>query len=319
METSVAMCTFNGARYIQEQLESILGQTTTPEELIVCDDGSKDDTLQIVEKFAQRAPFPVRIFQNEKNLGPAKNFESALGRCSGRVIFLSDQDDRWQPEKIQTILKHFAEHPDALYAFSDANVISNDDNTAGRRLWDLVEFQHRGFQGASQIKRLLKGNVITGAGMALRSSLLPLALPIPSGWMHDYWIGLLGSSISDGIPINEPLFSYRLHPNQVCGWGKISFGEVVQVSLKSDANALVRRRAEFETLTGRLKDTVGFSPDPLRVRLLEEKENHLEVRASLRSLKGAARALKVFREAATGRYHRFSNSYYSIIRDLCSN
>src|SRR5271168_1256902 len=97
MRVSVAMCTYNGAAYLEEQLESLALQSFPPEELVVCDDVSTDATPQILDDFARRAPFSVRIVKNSANVGYRRNFEQAIGLCQGEVIALSDQDDFWYP------------------------------------------------------------------------------------------------------------------------------------------------------------------------------------------------------------------------------
>src|SRR5947208_14214106 len=97
---SVAMCTYNGERFLKEQLESLAAQTRQPDELVVCDDRSTDSTPHIVEAFARAAPFPVRLEVNDRCLGSTKNFEHAILRCTGALIALSDQDDVWHPEKL---------------------------------------------------------------------------------------------------------------------------------------------------------------------------------------------------------------------------
>lgn len=100
MKMSIAMATYNGARYLREQLDSFAAQTRLPDELVVCDDGSSDDTLNILEEFARTAPFQVRIFRNDVNLGYAQNFARALERCVGDLVFLSDHDNVWFEDKI---------------------------------------------------------------------------------------------------------------------------------------------------------------------------------------------------------------------------
>src|SRR5918996_5112957 len=104
---SVALCTYQGEKYLQEQLDSIAGQLRPPNEVVVCDDGSTDGTLGILDRFRSRAPFPVRVYVNEKQLGPTKNFERAIAHCEGALIFLSDQDDVWHPEKLSTLVPIF--------------------------------------------------------------------------------------------------------------------------------------------------------------------------------------------------------------------
>ena len=105
--TSVALCTYNGERFLSQQLESLAAQTVLPDELVICDDASSDGSIRILEVFAKNAPFIVRIFKNPKNLGYIKNFEQAIGLCSMDVIFLCDQDDYWESEKLNQVLKVF--------------------------------------------------------------------------------------------------------------------------------------------------------------------------------------------------------------------
>ena len=99
------MCTFDGADYVRAQLDSIAAQSQPPEEIVVCDDRSNDDTAQIVRDFAASANFPVRIEINERRLGPLANFGKAIGLCRGDVVFLSDQDDIWKPHKMARMLE----------------------------------------------------------------------------------------------------------------------------------------------------------------------------------------------------------------------
>ena len=96
---SIAMTTYNGEKYLQEQLDSFLGQNRLPDELVVCDDGSQDRTMAILESFSSRAPFPVRIYRNSAKLGYSKNFEKAGSLCTGDIIAFSDEDDVWDAQK----------------------------------------------------------------------------------------------------------------------------------------------------------------------------------------------------------------------------
>src|SRR5262245_48111587 len=117
---SVAMCTYNGSRYLSAQLDSIGTQTRPPDELMICDDGSVDDTVQLIEKFADSAPFVVRLEVNSANLGSTKNFEKAIQRCKGDLIALADQDDVWLPRKLELLEAEFQRSPNVGLVFSDA-------------------------------------------------------------------------------------------------------------------------------------------------------------------------------------------------------
>src|SRR5579862_2176323 len=104
---SVAMCTFNGERFVSAQLESIATQSRPPDEVVICDDGSSDGTQEIVRKFALSSPFPIRFAVNPRNLGSTKNFEQAISRCEGAIVALADQDDVWYRYKLERIEKAF--------------------------------------------------------------------------------------------------------------------------------------------------------------------------------------------------------------------
>lgn len=319
LKCSVAMCTYNGSLYLYEQLESIASQTRPPDELVACDDGSTDDTLRILARFASRATFPIRIFSNKNRLGPAKNFERVVQLCEGDIIALADQDDVWKPQKLDRLLNAFERHPDAAYAFSDAETINEKGAVLNRKLWDLVGLREKleQFSGCGQVKILLKENVITGAALAFRASLREIILPIPPEWLHDYWIALVGSVLSYGVPVSETLFMYRRHARQVVGLGGKGFLAASRVSLATTHKDLCEKVRRFRMLQERiLSPPASVHASGECVQLLKEKEIHLLARASMRSSKGISRVMKVLVEVSTGRYQRFSNSWRSIVRDL---
>ena len=200
MKISIALCTYNGAKYLEEQLESIALQTRVPDEMIICDDRSKDSTLEILRTFAARASFPVNIFLNEKNLGSTKNFEKAINLCTGDIIFLADQDDVWYPDKLEKIEKLFLISPSTGLVFTDAEVVDENLRPLGYTLWQSNAFnikERNSFIQGKFIEVLLKRNVVTGSTMAFRSEFKKLFFPIPDIWVHDGWIALLIAFVSD--------------------------------------------------------------------------------------------------------------------------
>ena len=112
------MCTYNGAEFLQAQLESILAQTRPPDEIVVCDDGSTDDTEAVLKRFSG-----LVLHLNKQNLGSVKNFEQAIGLCTGDIIALSDQDDVWREDKLHSIEQAFRKTPTAGLVFSDAEIV----------------------------------------------------------------------------------------------------------------------------------------------------------------------------------------------------
>ena len=149
---SVALCTFNGERFLPRQLASIQQQTRLPDELVICDDRSTDTTLAIVRDFASAVSFPVKVMQNERNLGSTKNFENAMRLCSGDLIALSDQDDVWYPQRLARSEQELQSHPAAGLVFSDGEIIDDEDRSTGARMWPSTQFS------APRAEELLAGN-----------------------------------------------------------------------------------------------------------------------------------------------------------------
>ena len=217
---SVALCTYNGERFLPQQLASMANQTRPPDELIVCDDRSSDGTIHIIRDFAASASYPVRIFENESNLGSTANFERAIRLCEGDLIALSDQDDIWYPIRLQRSEQELEAHPEAGLVFSDADVINDENESTGTTLW-----QRLGFAGqrerdllAGRYLLLAKHRFVTGATVMFRASLRDRILPIGEGWIHDEWIALITAAFSDLRPIQQPLIRYRIHGAQQVGF-----------------------------------------------------------------------------------------------------
>lgn len=213
------MCTFNAERYIEEQFSSIARQSRLPDELVVCDDGSHDRTVEIIRSLAAAVPFPVRVVENPKNLGCNKNYEKAISLCRGQIIFLSDHDDVWHRDKIEKTIAAMTENGVAA-AFTDAVVVSNDLTPLGFTLWMTVGFdmeRQRRFQDGEQFSELLHNNVMQGAAAAFKSSYRDAILPIPQEWQHDHWIALILSALAEIRFIDRPLLDYRQHPENLLG------------------------------------------------------------------------------------------------------
>lgn len=314
------MCTYNGSDFLHQQLQSIACQTLPPFELIVCDDGSTDGSVCLIREFAEHVSFAVRIVLNRTRLGATKNFEQAIRLCRGDVIALADQDDVWQPMKLQRLLESLEGRPGACYAFSDAGLIARDGRHEEGSLWQVFGFYDAvaKFSGAAQLRILLRQNVVTGAGMVFDASLRDIVLPIPSNWVHDHWIALLGSALFQGVPVPERLFIYRRHSGQLIGARKENLPQVVAGSLDATKDDSWRKLERFRALMDRIA-SVSHANEclPSKMDLLKEKEAHLSERATIQSTAGVTRIVRASREVMTGRYHLYSNSWGSIFRDLC--
>jgi glycosyltransferase involved in cell wall biosynthesis len=139
-KVSIAMAVYNGERFIQEQLDSFLRQIRLPDELVVSDNASTDRTVEIVREFSECAPFRVRLFINNHNLGVAKNFERAIEESSGDLIFLSDCDDVWYPEKVVVMEQLLAKNQHIAIALCDADIVDEALHPSGQRVWQSCRF-----------------------------------------------------------------------------------------------------------------------------------------------------------------------------------
>jgi len=321
MTISVALCTYNGARYLPAQLASIAAETRLPDEVVVCDDGSQDETGAIIRAFAAAAPFPVRFTENPVNLGTAANFAQAIGLCRGEIIALSDQDDQWEPEKLARLEHVFQTRPEIGLAFSDARLMGADGAAGSQTLFgqtlfgafELGEAEMGFLRSETAFSRLLRRNVVTGAALAFRGRFVPLVLPIPfeRPLLHDAWIALLISAFAPLEVIQEPLISYRLHPHQQTHVNapteKIRSADHYNGQLRQ-LQALARRISAGGPEFGRTQSEAAQT-------VLRGRIRHLEARVGLPALRGL-RLPVIFNELATGRYHQYSGGFRSALRDL---
>lgn len=221
---SVALCTYNGEQYIREQLESILTQTVKVNEIVVCDDGSTDNTLQIIKRLAGTTDTAIHIHRNETNLGPAKNFQKAINLCTGDIIFLSDQDDVWMPEKVATITHYFKQNPHISVVFTDGNLMA--DNTLIGSLWQCFGITSKSIKAIDDgfgIELFACESRATGATMAVRNTFEPIHTLNhyqPSHFLHDEILSMLALYHNQLGYCPKKLINYRIHPNQECGLGE---------------------------------------------------------------------------------------------------
>ncbi|MBV8281627.1 MAG: glycosyltransferase family 2 protein [Candidatus Eremiobacteraeota bacterium] len=200
------MATWNGARFLNEQLKSVIPQLGSEDEIVVVDDASSDSTLEILRRTAveSQAP-PIRIQQNERNLGPVRSFERALASARGEILLLCDQDDRWLPGKVQRIRTVFELNPNTTLVVTDGQLIDGNGEVLDPSLTSYRRYR-------PGLLRNLVSNTFVGCTMAFRRSSLQYCLPIPAGTpMHDQWIGLLHTIYGSVDYIDEPLIQYRRH------------------------------------------------------------------------------------------------------------
>lgn len=201
MKLSIAMATYNGGPYIREQLDSLAAQSRIPDELVITDDGSTDNTLEEIRRFAETAPFPVHLHENSENLGYSRNFAKALGLTTGEVVFPCDQDDAWMPEKIATMLAEFEARAGTALILCDTLLC--DGNLKPNGQTKLGQIRANGLPDRAHLM---------GCCIAVRRSLLDLALPQPEeAHAHDNWLVQIADELNLSVRLETPLQYYRLH------------------------------------------------------------------------------------------------------------
>ena len=313
---SVALCTYNGARFLGEQLASIAAQTVRPDELVICDDASTDDSVAIARRFAESAPFAVKVVEGAVNVGSHSNFARCIAGCTGELIALSDQDDVWLPHKIERLAGVLVDEPDAAFAFSDALRIDERGELLADCLWEALRVtpvEQRLFETRRGFEALLRRQIVTGAMLAFRASYRGLLLPIPEGWVHDAWIALLLSAVAWGVPLSEPLIKYRQHSQQQIGEARRSvFQEYLRVRGRTSDDFQRAARA-VRAARDRLRERAPNAT--AAIEALERKLAHAERRVRIHR-HGALRGPLVLRELFTGNYARYSPGWKAVAQDL---
>lgn len=219
MKLSVALCTFNGEKHISEQLESVLCQQMPIDEIIICDDGSSDKTLEIIADFQKSNP-SIKLFENPENLGVIKNFEKAINLCSNGIVFLCDQDDIWFPDKTIKIVEYFNCHPQNKAVFHNLQLYNDKVNTS-LTMWQYLSFDHNVIHSNKNLLlyTAVFDNVLTGAAFAFKKDHQISFTDVCPIILHDYQL-LIKFALSNELGyINANLGFYRLHEGQQVGAG----------------------------------------------------------------------------------------------------
>ena len=318
VKVSVVLCTYNGERFLAEQLQSILDQTHPADEIIVSDDGSSDSTLKIVEGFRSannRTRKPEWTVQSRKKpLGVAGNFASALTKARGEFIVLADQDDAWEPNRLEKGLAQFRD--DVLLVHCDATLIDEAGRQTGSLMsaLRLTRGERRSLLSGNALDALLRRNLVTGATTIIRASLLQQALPIPEGWVHDEWLGLVAAA-QGGVAFSEdPLIRYRQHESNEIGAAKTDLDEATRRLRETRSDFFSRKLLRNAGISGVLEQEPAWLELRARAILLAKVEfDHL--RSQLPTPR-VGRLLPVVTRWATGDYGRFARGYLDVIRDL---
>jgi len=259
---SIVICTYNGALFLKEQLDSLFGQTYPNFEIIAVDDCSTDSTFEILKEYAANGK--LKAFQNERTLGLNKNFQDAIQKASGDYILFCDQDDVWEAEKLEIMISHI---DGSLLYYHDSAWI--DENG-----YSLSKKQSDRFMMASSPHPLsfVPLNCVTGHACMIQKQLLDYSLfPFPEHIYYDNWLGYIAATYGDIHYISQCLVRYRIHRSNLTVSGEKS----TRKSTRIDKNAL-------EILYNQLDSFYQFTPENASykafLRKLRDtyKSNHLK-------------------------------------------
>jgi glycosyltransferase involved in cell wall biosynthesis len=308
MKISIALCTYNGEKHLREQLKSLEEQTLKADEVVICDDNSSDNTIQIINEYLDK--LNIKLTVNKTNLGVTKNFEQAISLCEGDIIFLCDQDDVWDKNKIKIMAEKMQDEKvglcccDGIITDSNLNPLSNYTlwNTSGLDKVNLDKFN---------AYNLINNYCFTGMAMAFKSYLKKYILPISKNAVHDEWIAFISVCISKVAFVEEKLVFYRQHNNQQIGINSIkSIKEIWQFLNNYKISSMEKEVRKFEDLILKLKE---LNVDSKLITELKNKIKHFKYRTTRNKL----RFFILSWQLIIGQYNKYSNNgYKAFVKDL---
>jgi glycosyltransferase involved in cell wall biosynthesis len=319
LRLSIVICTYNGAAYLQQQLDSLLAQTRLPDEIVMSDDGSADASQSILQAFAERARglgIAVQLWSNPGNLGYVENFSKALQQATGDVLFLCDQDDVWRPDKLALMATRFDNDPKLLLLHSDARLVDAQGVSLGGSLFDalrLTSEEKRTIHDGRAFEVVLRRSFVTGATAALRRELTGMALPVAPDWIHDEWLTAVAAAFGPMDFIDEPLIDYRQHDANQIGMRRRTLMMKWHDLLLSRGQMLIAEAKRWQRLEDFLAQARGSSDRAAQAR---HRRVHFEQRVAIGRLPRYRRLLPILREARAGSYRRYGTGGRSMLRDL---
>lgn len=327
LTSGVALITYNGLAYLPQQLSSILAQTRAVSHIVISDDCSNDGTWAYLEAWAREAPVRVTLVRNDPQLGLSANFEQAISLVEADIVFSSDQDDVWVPEKVALLAAVFEADDTVQLAHTDAILVDADGRDLGTTLFDELEIStadRRAIRNGDAFRVYCRRNVVTGATAAFRQRLIPLCRPLPPKVMyyHDGWLALMAAASGRIVMLDTPTIHYRQHGANLVGvkrkdlptklrhlWWAIGS----KSPLKATTDSLLSARTALHAhMVGR----EGLAPS--QVVMAKESVDYVTWRGTLPG-NPVARCIKVAGALVSGRYHTFSPDPWSDALRDCLN
>ncbi|MES2419580.1 MAG: glycosyltransferase family 2 protein [Bacteroidota bacterium] len=254
---SVAMCTYNGEDFLDEQIQSILNQSYQNIELIIVDDCSTDNTFAILENWKARFPTKFSIYRNEVNLGYNKNFEKAILLSNGDFIAIADQDDIWEKEKIAKLVNAFDAENVILTHCASVHLRDN------KLLFKSGELKWENHFSGNDTRTLYFFNKVQGHNMLFRQSLKSYILPIPKDFFYDWWIAVIATCKGEIKSVPEYLVKHRLH-------GKNAYYESFTLTKVEEKKEILKALENFSSI-----DCIREVDKQLLVQMITQLRKHL--------------------------------------------
>ena len=317
MRISVAMTTYNGEKFVEKQMLSILNQSQTPDEVIIFDDCSTDNTHSIIQQFITSHGLNNWILQsNKKNTGYIQNFYNAIQACSGDVIFLCDQDDSWEIEKVKTMVQILSEHPEISVLNTAVKLIDENDNTLNiksKKGWSNANLLFKKVPEnelvSFDLEYLALRNISPGCSMCFTKSIQEIYLKnkqqiIP----HDWFINILGSLQNGTFFYNKTLTNYRIHTQNVIGVKTDK-----PLAVETNRNIKIKTASKYYDRALYLKRFLEKTNSTEHIRLVTNYLNFLEMRLSFTKSLSFCKFIGMFRYLKT---YRFAFGTRMIMSDL---
>lgn len=315
---SIAMATYNGSAFLREQLNSLISQTIIPDEIVIVDDASTDETRVLIDQFSKTSPATVRVYHNTVNKGVIESFGAALPHCNGDIIFFSDQDDVWHEGKIAHHLEKYECHPDAGFVFSNSRLVSEDGAAALGQLWDIKPVDVDDWVAMSEIERLLvliRHRIVYGHALSFRACYKELILPFGCyEFTHDVWISIVLTALGHGGVMDAAtLVDYRQHKHQVAG---ATFRGRMNGQPETRKEAAARREHLSRDFNAAARHVEALAGATVSVDLLDAAASYNAKRSAIAKLGVAAGIRAIFSLTFGGQYKRFGSSHLSTLSDF---
>lgn len=323
LSSGIVLGTYNGEKYLLEQLESIAAQSRLPDQLVISDDMSTDGTWNLLTEWAATTSINVLLIRNEVQLGISQNYYHASKRLTTDLIFTCDQDDIWYRDKLYKMAGVFEMNPDVILAHSDSDLVDSTGRPLDMTLFQamrLTNWEKSSIEAGNALRVICRRNVVSGATMVFRKALVDIAGPAPGEWYPDHWLAINAAAVGRIFRMQTSTLKYRQHGSNTVGarregwfldlrriWWRIN-GESTRTD--SVENIVAYRTLFLEHVSG---SEVFLRPaiDHLRRWL------NFSVQRSKMPRNMSSRFLKIFNLLLKGEYHKYSLSPWSdLTRDL---